>query len=53
MRISRNGLNHLNIIAAHLEFVYMIGDFEDGADKYHAGLTEDDWSVQLTFDYKF
>ena len=40
-------------LAAHLELVYMITDYDDGKGQFHDGMTEDDWSVQLTFDYKF
>ena len=37
-------------LAAHLEMIYMVNDFET-ADR--PTLTEDDWGVELTFEYKF
>ena len=40
-------------LAAKLELVYMIGDLEDGAEQFHAGMDKDAWTAQLVFDYKF
>ena len=37
-------------LAAHLEMIYMVNDFET-ADR--PAMSEDDWGVELTFEYKF
>lgn len=37
-------------LAAHLEMAYLISDFENDVRK---NMTEDDWGVELTFEYKF
>ena len=39
-------------LAAHLQLSYIISDFEDGK-KSKTPLTEDDWTAELTFEYKF
>ena len=43
-------------LAAHLEFSYVISDFDgkyDAEDDARETLTEDDWRAELTFEYKF
>ena len=37
-------------LAAHLEMIYIVNEFET-ADR--PAMTEDDWGVELTFEYKF
>ena len=40
-------------LAAHLEMIYLINDFEDRLDDKGNKMSEDDWGVELTFEYKF
>ena len=38
-------------LAAHFELGYVFSDFD--SKSWNAGLTEDDWRAELTFEYKF
>jgi len=52
--VSFDLINTYNIyknLAAHLEFSYIISDFDK--NDWNKDLTEDDWRAELTFQYKF
>ena len=46
-----NTYNIYKNLAAHLEFSYIMSDFDKKG--YNADLTEDDWRAELCFEYKF